>query len=501
MPEKRLSKSVVALILVLFVILANYVIIRAFFLVVTPFPLAEKLFGLLFFGAEGFVLLHGFGYFSNMLSNYRRFRPPAVKAYEEEPSVAVLVPARHEPYDVLYSTMLSCVNLSYGNKRVYLLDDSSIASYKEEARAIAEELGVELFVRPDNRGAKAGMLNEVLATLDATYIVVFDADQNPMPGFLGSMVPIMEGDSRLALVQTPQFYSNTAVSRVAWSSMVQQAVFYEYICEGKSAKGAMFCCGTNFIMRREALVSVGGFEEGTVTEDVATTFKLHLSGWKTLYHERAYTFGMAPEDLGSYFTQQNRWALGSAQLLRKLLSSFLHKPSALSFLQWFEYFLSGSYYFIGWAYMILLSAPVLYIFTSVPSYFMEPLYFAVFYIPYFLLSVFLFYFGLGQRNYRTRHLVLAQMLAMLAAPVYMQAVVQGFFNRKKPFQVTPKGGARAIPYRLLSVQLLLWMVHLSAFTWGMMRLVLEQDIGVALNVFWVGFHFMLFSSLFYFNKE
>ncbi|ABB23854.1 glycosyltransferase [Pelodictyon luteolum] len=501
MRKAPISGLFVVLVVLLFIALAVYVAVRGYFLVVSDYPLVERIYGFVFFAAELFVLLHGFGYFTNVLAlSIKPYRNQQA-ASQEQPAVAILIPARHEPKEVLEQTLLACRNLGYPNKTIYILDDSSILSYKDEARELASRFNVELFSRDGNRGAKAGMLNDALAHINAKYIAVFDADQNPMPGFLQKIVPVLEADSRLALVQTPQFYTNTEESRVAWSSNIQQAVFYEYISEGKSVKNAMFCCGTNFVMRKDALDSVGGFEEGSVTEDVATTLKLHMAGWKSLYYEHAYVFGMAPENLGSYFMQQNRWAMGSAQLFRKAAGLFLRLPGSLSPLQWFEYFLSGSYYFIGWAYLILLSAPISYILFDTPSYFMDPSVFMLTFIPYFILSVLLFYSGLEMRHFSPFNLIKGQMLAMISIPVYMRAVVQGVLNISVPFQVTPKDGAGALSYTQLVPQLMLWVLHLASLCWGLLRIYYEQDISLFINVFWIGYHLFLFSGLFYFNEE
>ena len=54
------------------------------------------------------------------------------------------------------------------------------------------------------------------------------------------------------------------------------------------------------------------------------------------------TFGMGPEDLGSYFKQQNRWAMGNVGVLRTVLLNFLKSPFSLKPIQWFEYMITGS---------------------------------------------------------------------------------------------------------------------------------------------------------------
>src|SRR5437764_501255 len=97
--------------------------------------------------------------------------------------------------------------------------------------------------------------------------LVFDADQNPTPSFLKETVSLIERDPKIAFVQTPQFYSNMDVSHLAKAAAVQQSIFFENICQAKESVDAMFCCGTNFLMRKSALWEAGGFDETSITED------------------------------------------------------------------------------------------------------------------------------------------------------------------------------------------------------------------------------------------
>ena len=501
MQQKKNFRILAAQMVVLLVAVTIYVLARAWFLYHARFDTFERVFSIVFLLSELFIMFHAFGFFSNLVSESRKHEPSPQAEPGQDASVAILIPARHEPKQVVENTLLTCMGLAYPNKRVYLLDDSSIESYKQEARELAERYDITLFTRADNRGAKAGLINDVLKTLTEKYIAVFDADQNPMPGFLRKVLPFLEADDRLSFVQTPQFYSNTDASRVALISNVQQAVFFEYVCEGKSSKESMFCCGTNVVIRRSALEDVGGFDEQTVTEDVATTLKLHRKGWKSLYYNKAYTFGMAPEDLGSYFKQQNRWAMGNVQLFRKLVVLFFTDIRVLKPVQWFEYAITSTYYFIGWAYLFLLAGPILYTFFNVPSYFMDPSVYVLTFVPYFMLSLLVYYSSMEKRNYSTINVFRAQMLSLMTIPVYIRASVSGLLNVGKGFQVTPKDGAKTVPLRVLWPQLLLWGVHVSALTWGILRLYYEQNVSLLMNVFWIGFHCFMFSGIFYFNRE
>ena len=82
-------------------------------------------------------------------------------------------------------------------------------------------------------------------------------------------------DPRVAFVQTPQYYANHGANRLAGAAWSQQALFFGPIARGKDAHRSMFCCGTNVVFRRAALDDVGGFPQGSLTEDFALSVDLH----------------------------------------------------------------------------------------------------------------------------------------------------------------------------------------------------------------------------------
>ena len=201
--------------------------------------------------------------------------------------------------------------------------------------------------RTNRKGYKAGAINEYLQEGTAKYVAIFDADAVPAHNFLRDFVPILEENPKLSFVQTPQHYANVDVSNVALAAARQQNVFYEYICEGKSYSNAAFCCGTNFIARREALLDVGGMDDTTVTEDFATSINLHIKGWDSAYYNQVYAYSLGPETLAAYFTQQQRWAFGSVKTGWNLLKAFFGGPQRMRLGQWWEYF-SVHQLLLGW---------------------------------------------------------------------------------------------------------------------------------------------------------
>lgn len=479
-----------------------YMMIRAVFTVYFEGTATERIFVIIFLLCETFVMLHGISYFYGLyrLDRVKKTGPLPVDN-TSSPSVAVLIPARHEPQEILENTISNASYLSYPNKTIYLLDDSSIQEYKDQAQAIAEKYYCVLFRRENRHGAKAGVVNDCIKQLDAKYVAIFDVDQSPMDGFLARTIPVLEGNPDLAFIQTPQYYSHLIPSKVSHAANMQQAVFYEYICEFKNIDQSVICCGTNVVLQTEALRQVGGFDESSVTEDFATSLKLHAKGWKSIYDRRVSAIGQGPLNLSSYLAQQNRWAMGNTQVLKKVLLTFLSKPKALNPLQWAEYFITGSYYLVGWAYIGLMLFPVLYIFFSIPSFYMNPVIYGLTYIPYLVFAKFAFYSSMKKLDYTYPQIWQSQLLMFISLPTYVVATFAGFLGLKNTFKITNKERIGNVPYLQLWPQIVLCMINLSAIVWGVSRFMYERNVGLLISCGWIAYHFFQLLSVFYFNED
>lgn len=495
----------------------------------------EKMLALGLLGAEIFLMIHGFGYFLNVyhvLGGKKQPRldlkhPPDLDTF---PEVAIVVSSFKEPLSVVEDTLVCFYNLTYPNKRIYFLDDTRYdqtgwseqenVQYRKDINALCSRIGIDLF-RRRWRGAKAGMINDFLQFLDGNppegfeftsnsvqghpggekYIIVFDADMNPLPNFVQPLLARMEANPDLAFIQTPQYYINYEQNRVARAAGLQQAVFYEYICEGKSEQDAMFCCGTNVIFRREALRQVSGFDESSVTEDFATSLRFHTHGWHSAYVNSVLAFGLGPDDLGGYFKQQFRWALGTVGLLRPIFKHLVHHPFQLPVAKWWEYLLSGTHYFVGWVMFVLFICPMLYLLFGVPSYFASPELYFMLYFPYVVLSLTVFAWTLTQRNYRLRELVSGIVLQAVCFPVYMWASLLAVLGVRGSFKVTPKGQNAFLPLVQLWPQIGIGLLCFASLVWGLLRLYYEREPFYALivNSLWCLYHFSILSFVLYFN--
>jgi cellulose synthase/poly-beta-1,6-N-acetylglucosamine synthase-like glycosyltransferase len=240
------------------------------------------------------------------LAWYSWSRPPAVRPPATPGrKVDVYVCTYDEPFEVVAATLAGCRALAYPHK-TYLLDDGRRAEMAELARVA----GAEYLTRPDNSHAKAGNINAALPRTDGELVLMLDADHVPMPDALDAMVGYFD-DERVGLVQSPHdFFNHDSVQHYVVGRH-EQSLFYRVVCPGKDRHGAAYWCGSAALLRREALIEIGGVATETIAEDFHTTIRMQRHGWTSRYHDEVLVQGLAPHDLDGYLLQRDRWARGN----------------------------------------------------------------------------------------------------------------------------------------------------------------------------------------------
>lgn len=253
-----------------------------------------------------------FGFASLAMQTWMSWRLDAPTEHHEQApplSVDIYVCTYDEPVDVLRATLLGCRAVK-GDHTTYVLDDGRRA----EVATLAQACGAEYLTRPDNSHAKAGNLNAALTRTTGDLVLMLDADHVPMPDAIEELVGYF-ADPKLALVQSPHdFYNHDSVQHYGVGRH-EQSVFFRVVCPGKDRHGSAFWCGSAALIRREALLSIGGVATETIAEDFHTTIRLHTQGWSSRYHNRLLVQGVAPHDLDSYLLQRDRWSRGNLGVL------------------------------------------------------------------------------------------------------------------------------------------------------------------------------------------
>lgn len=168
-------------------------------------------------------------------------------------TVDVFITTYNEPVSMVLETAEGAQRIRYPHT-TYILDDGD---RPELAEAVAAT-GARYLTRSASwsnkpRHAKAGNLNNALLETEGEFILVLDADQVPDEGILDHTLGYFR-DPYMALVQTPQYFHNVPFSDPLGS---QAPLFYGPIQQGKDGWNAAYFCGSNAVLRREALMQLG----------------------------------------------------------------------------------------------------------------------------------------------------------------------------------------------------------------------------------------------------
>lgn len=556
-------------------------------------------------------------------------------------SVDVFITTYNEPIELVLETARAALAIGYPHS-TWILDDGA----RTEIHVAAEKLGVGYISRGENwknqpLHAKAGNLNNALMQTSGEFILILDADQIPHPEILDHTLGYFT-DPTIALIQTPQWFGNVS----AYDPLGSQApLFYGPIQQGKNGWNAAFFCGSNAVLRREALMQLGItryvkeieqavidalnganrilsqarvpdfrsnsrinaalekvsvalaqtrsaikmgeaigsatyslqmrinavsqelvaddlqllsadldaiLEMGTstdeswdflsdigptlaslasrelspigalkavsvliasidvdrsgeaqplmplatisVTEDMATSMRLHALGWKSVYHHEILAVGLAPDDLGSMLKQRLRWAQGTMQVM---LRENPLVQRGLSLAQRLLYFATMWSYLSGYAALAYIAAPVIYLCFGILPVRTTALSFFLHFLPFMIFNQLLFFVvSKGTSTWR------GQQYSLALFPIWIKATTTAcasvFFHRPLGFVVTPKirqdGGNQWV---LIKYQIIAMIILLIAAVVGIIRLTLglSEPIGTLVNVAWVLWDIALMSIL------
>jgi len=274
-----------------------------------------------------FILLMGFviGYtvLINIAYKHQRRKNkknPPVEDTSYKPSVSIMVPC-HCEQSVIGETVKNLMALDYEDFELIVIDDRSTDNTAEVLKALeVEYLGKmkALFRDKDAFPGKSAVLNEALDFSKGDVICVFDADARIKPDFLNKILPKL-APKDVGAVQARKVISNSNYNFLTRCQDNEMALDSHFQCGRDSIKGAVELRGNGQLIKREALLSVGCWNEFTITDDLDLSTKLHLKGWDVrfclgveVYEEGVLTFS-------SLIKQRRRWIEGS---IRRYLDYF-----------------------------------------------------------------------------------------------------------------------------------------------------------------------------------
>jgi cellulose synthase (UDP-forming) len=202
------------------------------------------------------VIAETYGILDMLLFVFMSWRKPEREPLSppEKAEVDIFITTYNEPVDLVATTARAAMRIDWPDKKVYILDDGARTSMEKTA----EEIGCNYISRgKDWRGkprhAKAGNINNALLETSGEFIMILDADQIPAPTILRKTLGFFSEPS-LAFVQTPQYFYNLPPGDPFGN---EASLFYGPIQQGKDGWNAAFFCGSNAVLRREALMQLG----------------------------------------------------------------------------------------------------------------------------------------------------------------------------------------------------------------------------------------------------
>ena len=412
-------------------------------------------------------------------------------------------------------TLLGPKEESLSQKLTNAIKDLTKSIHKHEMD-LSDLSRCRYIARPKPKGrphhAKAGNINYAIFSgkTKGDFILTLDADHIPKPHFLQRVLPyffeynLRQGryeSNSIAFVQTPQSFYNLPSDDPYGHGA---SLFYGPIQQGKDGLNSAFYTGTNAILRREALVTVGlknfsqmleedqsrlnefeligGLSSASITEDMNSAMRLHASGWRSAYHDEVLAEGLAPDDLSSTLKQRLRWAQGTLQVFRT--ENPLLKPG-LSFWQRLQYFQTMYSYFSGFATLIFLVCPLAYFFSGVIPVSAYSTDFVIHFVPVYIIN-------------RVTFIVLAwgisaseiwrcEQYAVALFPLFIEAVMSVLVNTSLTFQVTPKERQSGIYLNLVWPQLMMFCLLILGILWAGIQLALgnlDNPLTYWVNVAW-----------------
>jgi cellulose synthase (UDP-forming) len=357
-----------------------------------------------------------------------------------------------EPLAMFERTLAACARIRYPHT-TYLLDDTRDPRFRE----CAERHGAVWLDLVGLPGAKAGKINAALDRVSEDYILVLDPDHIPFPEFLDRVLGHF-ADPRVGFVQVVQAYYNQRRSFVARGAAEQTYMFYGPVQMGLHGIGAPVAIGANCTFRRAALDSIGGHGIG-LAEDLVTSIRLHAAGWRSVYVPEVLSRGLVPEDLGSFYKQQLKWARGVYEVAFSELPRLFR---GLTGWQRLSYLTIGTYYLFGMTALLFLVFPYIYLWTGVQPATMLFQEFIVEAAPVAAVGIAMYFVSqrwLAHRAAEAGTHWRGLVLKFACWPVFLAGTVLAIGRQEIPYIPTAKEAARGQFLRLAWPQLLLILLY------------------------------------------
>lgn len=254
-----------------------------------------------------------------------KFKDEKLKEY---PFVSILVPANNEG-KVIGKTVESLLLLDYPIDKMELIviNDNSSDNSKEVLESIKNRYRNYNFtiINTDNitgGKGKSNALNIGYGKSKGEYIAIYDADNTPEKTALRYLIQTIVKDEKLGAV-IGKFRTRNKHKNLLTKFINIETLSFQWIAQAgrKQLLGLCTIPGTNFVIRKSTMESLGGWDTKAIAEDTEISFRIYKMGQRITYIPQAVTWEQEPETLNVWIKQRTRWVKGNIYVLVKYITN------------------------------------------------------------------------------------------------------------------------------------------------------------------------------------
>lgn len=240
------------------------------------------------------------------------------------PFVSIMVPAHNEG-KVIGQTVESLLALDYPHDKYEIIvinDNSSDNSAELLAGIGARYPGRNLIVINTDKvtggKGKSNALNIGFRSSRGELIAIYDADNTPERKALRLLAGELVADPSLGAV-IGKFRTRNRDANLLTRFINIETLSFQWMAQAGRWQLFKLCTipGTNFMMRRSIVESIGGWDVKALAEDTEISFRIYMMGYRIKFQPRAVTWEQEPQTVKVWFKQRTRWAKGNIYVIIK----------------------------------------------------------------------------------------------------------------------------------------------------------------------------------------
>ncbi|OKP83096.1 glycosyltransferase [Paenibacillus sp. P32E] len=258
---------------------------------------------------------------------------PEIKG--EYPFVTIMVPAHNEGV-VISKTVESLLALDYPQDRyeIIVINDNSSDNSAEllghiQSRVPGRNLIIINTDAVTGGKGKSNALNIGFTRSRGELIAIYDADNTPERTALRYLVAEIMNDATLGAV-IGKFRTRNRNASLLTRFINIETLSFQWMAQAGRWKLFKLCTipGTNFIMRRSIVESIGGWDVKAIAEDTEISFRIYMMGYRIKFQPKSVTWEQEPQTVKVWFKQRTRWAKGNIYVIVKNIPLLFDRSAA-----------------------------------------------------------------------------------------------------------------------------------------------------------------------------